>query len=80
MNKVVEECISKRCEEILNNDQKYININNSILEMESIFKGTLTDKQKKYYNQIEEKVMGSITYATIQIYKKCIEDMKVTPP
>lgn len=71
-----DEFITKRCEEIQLNDESYQELNNSILEMETEFKKTLTPDQIKAYNEIEELTMKSIAQLTITIYENCLSDIE----
>lgn len=69
-----QEYVSRRCEEILQEDEAYQKLNEAILNMESEFKKTLTMDQRRNYNKIEEAVISSITHAAISIYNNCLLD------
>jgi hypothetical protein len=76
VSKAYDEFVSKRCEEIMLDDEKYNGINSCILNLESELKKTLSPEQIKKYNLIEEMNIKSICDLAICIYKTSISDIK----
>jgi len=73
---LLNDFVSKRCEEILVKNKTYQNFNNSILAKEENFKKTLTIKQIMQFNLMEEEILNSISYAATIVYKSCLNDVR----
>ena len=69
-NKMRQEEIMKRCEEILINDVEYQQLNKKIVEMENKFKKTLSQEQLAAYIKLEYMVMDQKTRAEELLYYK----------
>lgn len=67
----LEDFIIKRCEEILQNDEKSQKYNQKISELENQFKAKLTPELRKEYNKLEELTVEANTYNETLIYSKC---------
>jgi len=75
-SKVFGEFVSKRCEEILSQDEEYQKFNDAIFNTENEFKKSLSPDQIKDYNRMEELNMESIIYAAVCIYNTCLVDIE----
>lgn len=73
-SKAFNDFIQARCEEILQSNNTYTEINNSVIESEKNLKKSLNEKQKELFKDFDKKVNILHEYVITFIYKNGLQD------